>query len=287
MNILYCGDKNIADGLIMSSLSLAAHSDEPLDIFILTAELDTPTRHCEALSDDFAEFLDAHIRSCDPRSSVRLFDITELFNAALPAANLETRFTPCCMLRLYADLVDEIPDRVLYLDNDVICRRDFSGFYNADLGDAPLAGVPDFYGRWFFSRGVARRDYLNSGVLLLDMKKIRADGLFCRCREMCATRQMFMPDQSAINKLSAKKKIMPRCYNEQRRQQKNTVFRHFTTTFRLFPTFHTVSVKPWQAEKMHDVLKIHEYDDLIAESGRLMAEYTSHWRRSGEAKNER
>lgn len=141
--------------------------------------------------------------------------------------------------------------------------------------------MPDYYGRWFFRRRVIVHDYLNSGVLLLDMKKIRADGLFRRCRRMCAAKRMFMPDQSALNKLAKSKKIMPRRYNEQRRQQNNTVFRHFTTTFRLFPTFHTVSVKPWQEDKMHEVLKIYEYDALIAESGRLMADYRAFRDRSG------
>ena len=37
MNILYSGDENIADGLIVSCLSLAKCVKEPLNIFILTA----------------------------------------------------------------------------------------------------------------------------------------------------------------------------------------------------------------------------------------------------------
>ena len=39
MNILYCGDKNIADGLTLSVLSLIGHTREPLNILILTADL--------------------------------------------------------------------------------------------------------------------------------------------------------------------------------------------------------------------------------------------------------
>lgn len=281
MNILYCGDKNIADGLTLSVLSLIGHTREPLNILILTADLAAGNRRCVALPEDFAEFLDMRLKVFDPRHSVRLFNVTPLFGAEPPTANLGTRFTPCCMLRLYADLVPDVPDRVLYLDNDVVCRGDFSELYYTDLGGAELAGVPDYYGRWFFRRRVIVHDYLNSGVLLLDMKKIRADGLFRRCRRMCAAKRMFMPDQSALNKLAKSKKIMPRRYNEQRRQQNNTVFRHFTMTFRLFPTFHTVSVKPWQEDKMHEVLKIYEYDALIAESGRLMADYRAFRDRSG------
>ncbi len=36
---------------------------------------------------------------------------------------MKTRFTPCCMLRLFADEILELPDKILYLDNDVICRK--------------------------------------------------------------------------------------------------------------------------------------------------------------------
>ena len=113
MNILYCGDKNIADGLTLSVLSLIGHTREPLNILILTADLAAGNRRCVALPEDFAEFLDMRLKVFDPRHSVRLFNVTPLFGAEPPTANLGTRFTPCCMLRLYADLVPDVPDRVL------------------------------------------------------------------------------------------------------------------------------------------------------------------------------
>lgn len=108
MNILYCGDKNIADGLTLSVLSLIGHTREPLNILILTADLATGNRRCVALPEDFAEFLDMRLKVFDPRHSVRLFNVTPLFGAEPPTANLGTRFTPCCMLRLYADLVPDV-----------------------------------------------------------------------------------------------------------------------------------------------------------------------------------
>ena len=40
MNILYSGDGNIADGLILSTLSLAKNVSEPLNIYILTASFE-------------------------------------------------------------------------------------------------------------------------------------------------------------------------------------------------------------------------------------------------------
>ena len=265
MNILYCGDKNIADGLMISVLSLLRHVRQPLHIYILTMS----QAGCQSLPPSLAQVLEQRV--CPNGGSVTLLDVSELFRREPPQANLSTRFTPCCMLRLYADLLPQIPGRILYLDTDVICRRDFQDFYRQDMEGMEVAGVLDYYGSWFFRRNLLRRDYLNSGVLLLNMDLIRQSGLFQKCRSRCAQKKMFMPDQSAINKLAQGKKLLPRRYNEQRKLHSDTVFHHFTTSFRFFPYIHTVTVKPWQPEKMHEILKLHEYDDLLEEFRRWKA----------------
>lgn len=264
MNILYCGDKNIADGFILSVLSLLRAVDEPMQIYVLTLSCRHGERTWEPFPQELADWMDRKLRRESPGSSVQLFDLTELFSREMPLANMDTRFTPCCMLRLYADQIPALPDRILYLDNDVLCRKNPKEFYNQDLGGSELAGVLDHYGKWFFRRNPFRLDYLNSGVLLLDLARIRQTGLFAKCRARCRDKEMFMPDQSAINKLAISRKTCPRRYNEQRKLHSNTVFQHFTTSFRFFPWFHAVSVKPWQIERMHSVLKLHEYDDLLA-----------------------
>ncbi len=279
MNLLYCGDGNIADGVILSVLSILNCVKEPINVFVLTAGLKTQTREFKPLSKRFENELNALLKEENPESGAKVTDITELFDTLPPTANLETRFTPLCMLRLYADLVPEIPDRVLYLDNDVICRKDFSSFYYQDMSDFELCGVLDHYGKWFFKSKILkfRPDYLNSGVLLLNLKKIRQTGLFEKCRERCSNVNMFMPDQSAINKLSKKKKICRRRYNEQRKLRNSTVFQHFTTSFRFFPWVHTVTVKPWDIERVHSVLKINEYDSLFGRYEEILPRFKENY----------
>lgn len=264
MNILYCGDRHIEDGLIISVLSLTEQVGEPLNVYVMTVELVNEQFSLEPVSDGVISYLDKTVAE-RTGGSVKKFDVTDIFSRELPTANMGTRFTPCCMLRLFADEVPEIPDRVLYLDNDVVARMDISDFYYQDIDAYELAGVLDYYGRWFFRTNIFKMDYLNSGVLLLNMKKIRESGLFRRCREMCVNEKMFMPDQSAINKLANKKIIRDRRCNEQRKLHKNTVMQHFTTSFRFFPWFHSLTVKPWQIERMHEILKIFEYDNLFVQ----------------------
>ena len=83
-----------------------------------------------------------------------------------------------------------------------------------------LLGSLDYYGKWFFKNKKIKFNYINSGVLLLNLEKIRETKLFKRARQMCQDKRMFMPDQSSLNKLSVRKKIEKRKYNEQRKLKK-------------------------------------------------------------------
>lgn len=263
MNILYCGDKNIERGLLMSVLSLIDNVNEPLNVYVLTLNVEYNGRIFLPVSDVAVSYIDVLLRKQHEESFCIKIDMTQRFNRIIPEANMSTRFTPCCMLRLYADEINELPARILYLDNDVICRGNFNEFYYQDMENTEVAGVLDYYGRWFFKRNPFKMDYLNSGVLLMNLKEIKKTGLFRKCRKRCETKKMFMPDQSAINKLTVSKKICERKYNEQRKLHDNTVFQHFTTSFRFFPWIHTITVKPWDISRVHEILKLHEYDDLF------------------------
>lgn len=135
-----------------------------------------------------------------------------------------------------------------------------------------MLGVLDYYGRWFFKNNIFKFDYINSGVLLLNLSKIKQTELFKKARKMCQNKKMFMPDQSSLNKLAVSKKIEPRKFNEQRKLKKDTVFQHFTTSFRFFPWFRIVTIKPWDIENVHKRLKIFEYDDILEEYQKIINE---------------
>lgn len=269
MNILFCGDRNVQDGLLIAVLSLLENTQEHLDIYVLTLDMSMNGRIYSPIEQTFVDYLNETVSAqYDDRLYTKLIDTTDLFKDETPDANLSTRFTPCCMLRLFADKIDEIPDRILYLDTDVICRRDFGDFYYQNMDGVEIAGVLDYYGSWFFRKNIFKRDYLNSGVLLMNMCELRKTGLLSSCRHMCTTKQMFMPDQSALNKLSVSKRICEIKYNDQRRLHSDTVFQHFTTHFKFFPYVRTETVKPWQTEEVTTILHIPE-----SEYGALFAKY--------------
>ena len=265
MNLLLCGDAGVIDGLKITLASITKYNKEPLNVFLLTMDMEYKQKKYHGITKEQVEPIRSFLQGVNKDSQLHLIDVTELFLANVPEVNMSTRFTPMCMLRLLVDQVESIPDKLLYLDTDVIARGDISTIYNTDIEDVEIAGVLDYYGSWFFRRNIFKRDYINSGVLLMNMSLIKQTGLLAKCRERCATKEMFMPDQSALNKLAVYKKKLPRHFNEQRKTRSNTLIRHFTTTFRFFPRVKTVTVKPWELDRLHSVLKTYEYDEIIKE----------------------
>ena len=183
MNILYCGDKPMQKGILLSSMSLIKNVDEPLNIYILTVDYREKGINYKPVDKAFAKYLEEKLNKSDIKVNIFLVDVTRYFVEELPEANMQSRFTACCMLRLFADKTD-IKDRVLYLDTDVLCRKGFRDFYHQNMDGIEIAGVSDYYGRWLFGDG-----YINSGVMLMNMRMIRQNGLLEKCREQCIRRK--------------------------------------------------------------------------------------------------
>ena len=265
MNLLYCGDANILDGLVISILSILKNTQEVLHIYVFTMCYQNEKKTYEPLKDDNIKNIEKIIKKKNKDSFIKLLDITDIVNECLPLANIDTFFTPYCMLRLYADLVEDIPDKILYLDNDVVCLKDPKEFYNIDNSLYEVVGVLDYYGSHIYKKKVVKKDYLNSGVLLLNIKLIKETKLFEKSRHLCQTQKMLLPDQSAINWYTKKKLIVDRIYNEQKCENENTVFRHFSTTFKFWPKIQKQTIKPWQIDALHNTLKVHSFDDVLEE----------------------
>lgn len=260
MNIMYCGDKNIESGLIISILSLIKNNTNELNFYVLTMKYDGH----EMVSKKCINLLEKKIKKVNKASSIKLIDVTKEFEKDKPEANLDTRFTPFCMLRLYSDLVN-LPNKILYLDNDVVCLKNIEELYNIDVEKHEIAGVLDYYGKHIYKKHILKRDYINSGVLLMNMKLIKETGLLKKCRKMCKEKEMLLPDQAALNKLANTKLIINNKFNEQHKTKKDTVFRHFSNTFIFFPRFKVRKIKPWDIEKLHVILKEHSFDDVLDE----------------------
>ncbi len=269
--ILFAGNVGVFDGMVISSLSIVRHCKAPLDIYLMTMDLRDQNPKFEPINEAQRAYLEEIYTAVNPESRVHILDVEGRYRAVmLGSPNAETGYTPYCFLRLFADTYQELPDKLIYLDTDTVLCGDISEFFAEDIEDRELAGVRDRYGCHFF--GI---NYINSGVLLLNLKMIRETGLFRRALEACARKKIFLPDQTAINRLAKKKRILPRRYNEQKRERADTLIRHFSMTIIWIP-FHTRNIKPWQPELVREVLGNHLHDELLDDYLRRKPSFPNH-----------
>ena len=258
LRILFAGNQNVFDGMVISALSIVKHTKSTLRIFLLTMDLTDQNPAFLPITEGQRAYVEEICKSVNPESRVFLLDVGEFYRETMPESpNAETGYTPYTFLRLYADRIPEIPDKAIYLDTDTVVCRDLGELFSVELGDAELGCVRDRYGCHFF--GI---NYCNAGVLLLNMKRIRETGLFRKALDACAKRKIFLPDQTALNRYAKKKKILPRRFNEQKCRREDTVIRHFSMTIQWIP-FRTQNIKPWQVDRVHTVLKTHGYDEIL------------------------
>ena len=119
----------------------------------------------------------------------------------------------------------------------------------------------EFMGKFF-----VKWDYINSGMLLLNLKKIKETKLFEKARELVRTKKMICVDQDAIYRSTTKKLILPRIYNEQIRfNKKDTLICHFCKRLLWYPYPRVRNIKQWQVEEVHKILRCHAFDSDLEE----------------------
>lgn len=271
INILLCGNEKVFDGALTQLISMTNRTKEAVHVFVMTMELTRVREDFAAITDGQIDFLNDVVRKKSPGSLVEKLDVTELYEQEFHKCVNETAYcTPYTLLRLLADLIPEIPDKLLYLDIDIMIANDIKQLWDIDVTDYEYAAVKEKYGCWLI-----RPDYFNAGMLLLNMAKIRETGLLKKARELIRTKKLLFADQSAIFKSTTRKKLLPRIYNEQSKfNKKDTVVCHFCKRLMFRPYPHTENYKQWQVEEIHKYLHCHAFDEDLEEYLRLKEEYS-------------
>lgn len=253
INIMYTGNDYVFKGIMLSVLSIIKHTDEELNIYIVTMDIDK----FKGIRKNMTDLIDKVIKMKNINSKCYLIDATNTFNEEMKdSKNLNNFYTPYCLLRLFSDKLD-LPEKILYLDTDTMINKDIKELYDIDVTNYEFAGVVDRLGRFFIDK-----NYINSGVLLLNLNLIKKTELLSKTRELVKTKKMAFPDQSALNKLKQYYLKIPSIYNSQRYLKKDTVVKHFCKSIRWLPIYHTINVKQWDVKNVHKRLKIHAYDDI-------------------------
>jgi len=256
--IVYCGNNRVFEGLFLSALSVARRTAEPLEIIVLTMDYTKANAAYLPFTEEQTKIIDSAIKMFNPESSVKVIDLGEQFIEHFEGGrNLVHSYTPYALLRLFMDDENIVPfDKAIYLDIDVMACKDIKELWDIDLKDYDYAAVLDYLGKFWVAR-----DYVNSGVMLLNLKKIRETDMFDRCRKTIYKNWYAMPDQSALYNCADKIMRIDGRFNEQRDIKPETVIKHFNRGIKWLPFFHLYNIKQWERDKVREKLKIFDFEE--------------------------
>lgn len=271
INIMFCGNRGVFDGALTCALSIMKRSrlTEPLKFYMLTMDVSHIKPEYVAISKEQIEFFDEVIKSYSPENSVECIDVTELYNEEFAGSpNESTYCSPYTLIRLLADRIESLPDKILYLDIDIMFNRDIDLLYSIDVSEVEYAAARDHYGKYLINP-----NYVNAGVMLWNLKKMRETGLLVKARDLIRKKKLTFADQSAIIRSTTKKKMLPQKFNDQKFLHKHTVVRHFSKRLFWLPYPHTENIKQWHVERVRKVFKYRCFDDILDEYTRLINEF--------------
>lgn len=262
-NILFSGNVKVFDGMLTCMLSIfkRTNSKEPYNFYIFTMDVSHIKQDYIPVSDKQVEFLQQIAKDYNPDNLVTKIDVTDIYMEEFDNCPNENAYcSPYTLLRLLADKIPEIPDKLLYLDVDILFNREPELLYDVDVEGYEYAAARDHYGKYLLNP-----NYINAGVLLFNMKEIRKTGLFEKARHLIKTKKLLFADQDAVYRSTTRKKMLPQKYNDQKFLHKTTIVRHFSKRLFYLPYPHTDNIKQWEVGKIHRVFRYDQFDDILFE----------------------
>lgn len=273
VNILFCGNSGVFDGILTSSLSILkrTNSKEPFAFYIFTMDVSCIRPDYVPVSDKQIEFFRNVIQDYNPDNCVKKIDVTELYKEEFSSCPNEDAYcSPYTLIRLLADRIEGLPDKILYLDADVMFNRDIHLLYDVDVDvdGVEYAAARDHYGKYLVSP-----NYVNAGVLLFNMKRMRQTKILTKARELLREKKLVFADQSALIRSTTCKKMLPQKFNDQKFLHKSTVVRHFSKRLFWLPYPHTDNIKQWNVSGVHKIFGYYQFDDVLYEYIYLKEKY--------------
>lgn len=262
IHVLQTGNSKIFHGICLNVLSILKYTSEPIHLHIMTMEIswsDVPK-----ISEESCNHLREVMKNANPLNELSYYDVSVDFEETFRnTPNMNPKYSPASLIRLlfprYIDC-----DKLIYLDADTMTCSSLEEFYTIDIEDKEMAICKDYLGKFWI-----KKDYFNSGVLYINVKKVKETRLFERAVELLQKKKLYFSDQSALYILCKEKVYIPFRFNEQRDIKPDTVVKHFCKGIRYFPFFKIYNYKQWNVKKIHNFFHIYEFDDLYEQYERL------------------
>ena len=200
--VVFCFDANYANYAAVATFSAFSHSTLPLKIYwvVPSGDIEVVNLKKQNLS---LMGVDISIKPVDNKHFLDWKEILHLSRGTY-------------LRLLIPETVEE--DKVIYLDSDVIVQADLSELYSIDLETYAIAGTLETAAGGENSNMPLSKPvrYINAGVLVMDLKRLRQEGFFLKCKDIYEkyTKQITWADQCIINKyIESGKKILQPCWN--------------------------------------------------------------------------
>ena len=161
--------------------------------------------------------------------------------------NFNNSWTYMCMIRSAFPEIFKQYDRILSLDIDIVINDNVSDLWDYDLSDYYRAGVPERQRQ----KSSADPLYINFGVVLMNLKKLREDDMPKKITDALNTQKFGCPEQDAYNKFCANHILdIPHDFNY-------TTYSHITGDVQKERIIHYAGQKFW---RHYAIVK--QYSDL-------------------------
>lgn len=213
ISIVYIADNKYAMPTCVSMLSLKKN--------IMSESMATVYVICDGVSEDSQ---DRFLELQDERFTVNIIRVEnpaykELAKSCESFGNNYVTASALFKLSLCEILVEE--DRVLYLDGDTLIQGGIEELFFMDIGEKYVAAVDDQLDKVIDGKSqmaaqadICAEHYFNSGVMLLNLKKMREDNVCEKLTDYRRNGKNYFMDQDAFNAVMGKNRCMlPFRYN--------------------------------------------------------------------------
>lgn len=212
-------------------------------------------------------------RISQPNVTLNFYNYTDIPSFNILKNNLNERMAVQCVRILAPRACKNVSQNLIYIDADIICLGDISPLASLNLGDKPLAAVPDdpSGSSSIHVHDKALKQYFCSGVLVFNLKKWLATSLEDECIKFVATYKPKFPDQDALNYVcDGICGILSSKYNCMWKLQDDAVFIHF------------INNKPWAPWHFN---KDHTLINLFRQHAKLFEPDVTQWVSFKESRN--
>ncbi len=256
IHLLQSANKKVFQGICLNILSIMKHTKEPVHLHLMTIEISWSEE--PKISEEQANHLREVMKCFNPENELTYYDVSEAFEKTFKdTPNQNPKYTPASLIRLlFTQFID--CDKLIYLDTDTMTCASLEEFKKIDIENAEMAVCLDYLGQFWL-----KSDYFNSGVLYINVQKVKETKLFENTLELLRQKHFYFSDQTALYKTANHIVYMPDRFNEQRAIKEDTVIKHFCKGIRYLPFFKVYNYKQWQVNKLHSFFKMHQFDDIF------------------------